>query len=184
MMNRKILAGIAGALAMGMAVPAMAETVTTTVAVEPTASVTVDHAAVLLTLDGTQGPENYDTFMSGLKHLNNTTADISVAISATALPADMNYWLFRDHTEAAAITALQADAIHSPDVTTGTGVFRYTGTQMNAGIGTTLFESVATSTNNTVGDPLPVVYAADARNSLPPPADHVTTVTWTIAPTP
>jgi hypothetical protein len=181
MMSKRLLAGFAGAMAMGLAVPAMAEEVTNTVTVEPTASLTVDHAALTLILDGTQGPENYDTFMSGIKHLNNTTADVSIAIAATALPDDMNYWLFRDHTEAAAIAALQADAAHSPVLD---GIFRYTGAAVNLGVATTLYKSVAISTDTVVGDPLPVVYAADARNSLPPPASHVTTVTWTIAPTP
>lgn len=177
MMSKKLLAGFAGAMAMGMAVPAMAAEVTNTVTVEPTVSIAAADTAVSLVLDGSQGAENYDTFLSALNHLNNVSADISVAVSATDLPADLVYWLFRDTTEADAKTAIETDLAHS----TLDGIFRYSGADVNLGIPTTVFATVLANTATTA---LPVVYAADARNSLPPPADHVTTVTWTIAPTP
>lgn len=181
MMRKKLLAGIAGAMAMGLAVPAMAfETesgVTNTVTIEPTVSISATDTAVALVLDGSQGAENYDTFLSSLNHLNNVSADISVAVTATDLPADLVYWLFRDKTEADAITAIETDLAHS----TVDGIFRYTGADVNTGVPTTVFATVVA---NSAATALPVVYAADARNSLPPPADHVTNVTWTIAPTP
>jgi hypothetical protein len=79
---------------------------------------------------------------------------------------------------ATAVTQIQANA--APDF--AGGIFRFTGAAVNTGVATTLFADVAISTNTTTGDVLPVVYAADARNSLPPVADHVTVVTWTIAP--
>ena len=180
MLNKRLLAGIAGTLALGMAVPAMAENVTNTIEVTPTVSLTVADATVALTLDRTQGGAiNYDTFASSLSHLNNVSADISVAISGSGLPADLVYWLFRDKTEAAAITEIEANSAHN----TLNGIFRYTGADINVagGVPTTIFETVVANSAYTT---LPVVYAADARNSLPPPASHVTTVTWTIAPTP
>jgi hypothetical protein len=188
MLNKRLLAGIAGALVMGMAVPAMAQqaeqpTATTeaTVEVAPTASIWAGDAAVLLTLNGT-GAENYAAVQSSLTHLNNTAADISVAIEngalATDLPANLNYWLFRGMDRATAVTKIQADAAASYL----DGIFRFTGAAVNTGVATSLFADVAISTNTTTGDVLPVVYAADARNSLPPVADHVTVVTWTIAP--
>lgn len=184
MMSRKLLAGIAGAVAMGMAVPAMAQEVQTattdsTITVESTASIW-SAATVQLTLNGT-GAENYDLLESSLTHLNNTEANISVAIEngelATDLPDDMQYWLFRGMTEGAAYTELQNNAI--TDFTAG--VFRFSGTDVNTGVATTLFATVPISTNTTTGDVLPVIYGADARASLPPVADHVTVVTWTIA---
>ena len=181
MMSKRILAGIAGAMAMGLAVPAMAfETesgVTNTVTVEPTVQIAAVDTAVALVLDGSQGVENYDTFLSALNHLNNVSADISVAITATDLPADLVYWLFRNKTEVEAQTAIGTNATHS----TLDGIFRYTGAAVHTGVPTTVFATVVANTAVTA---LPIVYAADARNSLPPPADHVTTVTWTIAPTP
>lgn len=180
-MTKRLLAGIAGAMAMGLAVPAMAfETesgVTNTVTVEPTVSIAAADTAVTLTLDGAQGAENYDTFGSALNHLNNVSADISVAITATDLPADLVYWLFRNKTETEAQTAITTDAAHS----TLDGIFRYAGSDVNLGVPETVFATVVANTATTA---LPIVYAADARNSLPPPADHVTTVTWTIAPSP
>ena len=185
MMSKRILAGIAGAMAMGMAVPAMAQEVQTattesTITVESTASIWTNDANVQLTLNGT-GAENYDLLASGLTHLNNTAANISVAIEngalATDLPADMQYWLFRGMTEAAALTQLQANAVTD----FAGGVFRFSGADVNLGVAATLFATVPISTNTTTGDVLPVIYGADARASLPPVADHVTVVTWTLA---
>lgn len=177
MMSKKLLAGFAGAMAMSLTFPAMAEEVTNTVTVEPTVSIEAADTAVALVLDGSQGAENYDTFGSALNHLNNVEADISVAVDATDLPEDLVYWLFRDKTEAEAITEIEGDAAHS----TVDGIFRYSGGDVNTGVPTTVFATVVA---NSAATALPVVYAADARNSLPPPADHTTTVTWTIAPTP
>lgn len=185
MMSKKVLAGIAGAMAMGMAVPAMAQEVQTattgsTITVESTASIWTNDASVQLTLNGT-GAENYDLLASGLTHLNNTAANISVGIENglgdTPLPDNMQYWLFRGMTEAAALTELQAN---TPTNFT-TGVFRFSGAEVNTGVLSTLFATVPISTNTTTGDVLPVIYGADARASLPPVADHVTVVTWTIA---
>lgn len=175
MLSKKCLAGMAAAVAMSLAVPAMAEGVTNTITVKPTASIEAVHGTVSLTLDGSQGEENYDTFESSLSHLNNVQADISVAIDATDLPEDLAYWLFRDKTEAAAITEIMANSAHD----TMNGIFRYTGADVNSGVPPTVFATVGA---NSAATSLPVVYAADARLSQPPQADYVTTVTWTIAP--
>lgn len=180
MLNKKLLAGIAGAVALGLAVPAMAEDVTVNIAVEDTALISAQHDEIFLVLDGTQGIENYDTAPSSLTHTNNTAATISVAVATAgtpALPVDLTYWLFRDMTVGDAETAIEGDELTS----FANGIFRFSGAQVNTGVAATPFAdlTVASDPNGTA---LPVVYAADARNSLPPPNDHVTTVTWTIAP--
>jgi hypothetical protein len=190
MLNKRLLAGIAGLATLGLAVPAMAQevptetsdTVEVQIVVEAVAAISAPNS-ILLTLNS-PGAENWALEQSSLTHRNNTNADVSVGIAHTSgdlLPVDLVYWLFRNMDDTAANAHLVAGSAAN-SVTDGTlaGSFSFTGAAVNTGFTDVLFANLVKSVDDINGDTFPVVYAADARASLPPPSDSLTTVTWTI----
>jgi hypothetical protein len=156
------------------------------IVVTAVAAISAPNSSILLTLDS-PGAQNWAVSpTSSLTHRNNTEADVSVSIAHTSgddLPGDLVYWLFRnmDATAAEGILVAESDA---DSVTDGSlaGSFSFTGAQVHGGTATALFAELVESVDAVDGDTFDVVYAADARASLPPPSDTLTTVTWTIAP--
>jgi hypothetical protein len=179
------LAGVAFAAAPALAAGPVGQIDTKTYGVQvnvnvlPTVSVWSNTSLVTLNLDGTNGPEDWAAVSAPLTYISNVLADLSFSISKLSgddLPSDAVYWLF--HKDLTSAVAYLQGA--SPVTNAAAGAFRFSGAQVNTGVATTEFVDSLPIANAAAS--IPVVYAADLRNSLPPPSNSQTVVTWTIAP--
>lgn len=178
-MIRKISVSMLALIVAGIAGPAMAVSsdggvVNVNINVVPTVSMWSNDTDVNLVLDGT-GQENYAVFESALSVINNVDAHIDAQVDGT-LPDDiipgqspLNFFIFNSGDAASAHTAIVAVA----NAPAGALVW----TNDNLGDSQELFAN--TGVNPNIVD-LPIVYAADAPNSLPAVSNWDLTVTYTI----
>lgn len=198
-MLRKMTAGLVAASAMTFAGAAMAAGPTALqpvgqvngqtygvpveITVEPNVSIWAgagEHTnppVIQLTMDGADG-NNSATALSSVTYLTNTDASVSAQVDGT-LPAPIvsgggiNFFIFRDSTEAAAVAAISANA-YTP---AGALVWNYSNLGANQ-------QLIASTGINTSAQTDPIVYASDAPGELPLPNDYNLTVTYTIAAAP
>jgi hypothetical protein len=165
------------AATMGIAGPALAVSgsggeVDVNIEVHPIVSMWANHSSVALELTGAN-PENSDTFASSLSVINNVDANISASVAGD-LPDDIgganaiNFFIFRGD-EATAQSAIIANS----NAPAGALVWN------NDNLTSTQQLVANTSVNNNIAN-FPIVYGADAPNTLPGVEDWDLTVTYTI----
>lgn len=163
---------VAGLSSSALAVSSSGGTVGVNIEVHPIVSMWANHASIELELTGANA-ENSDTVASGLSVINNVDANISALVDGT-LPADIggqnaiNFFIFNG-TEPAAQAAIVSNS-NAP-----AGALKWTNDNLN-----TSQQLIASTGVNPNIVAFPIVYAADAPNTLPAVADWSLTVTYTI----
>lgn len=181
-MIRKVSVSLAALAAMGIAGAASAQvtktnTVEVNINVLPEVSFWFDHTNVSLEL-GT-GPENLDTFESGMNWISNVPSTVTAAVTGS-LPTPtpdtdggVYFFIFPDVEEADAINAIQ-DNSRAP---AGAGSWNYDSIDPNhQDHEQMLYAAAVTPTISNI----PWTYGASTPGDLPLPDDWDLTVTYTM----
>ncbi|MBB4208502.1 hypothetical protein [Roseinatronobacter bogoriensis] len=175
-MINKLSISLAALMAMGIAGAASAQivktnTVDVNIEVLPELSFWFGHPNVSLEL-GT-GPENLDVFESTMNYISNVagtiTAEVDGALPTPTVPGGgIQFYIFPDMGEAAAISAIQGNA-YNP-------VGSLAWNQAALGTTQTLYSAPVSQTISTI----PWTYGAATPGGLPLPDDWALTVTYTM----
>jgi len=179
-LNKIVVSAVALSVALALSAPAMATPVSSsggTVAVNinvlPTVSMWSNDATIALSLSGAN-PENSNAVASSLSVINNVDANIKAGVTGT-FPADLpanqsalNFFIFNGGTTASAYSAI----VSNSNAPSGALVWNAD----NTGDKTLI---ASTGVNQNIVNK-PIVYAADAPNSLPLPGTLPLVVTYTI----
>jgi hypothetical protein len=184
-LTKIFVSALALSVALALVGPAMATSVSSSggsvavnINVLPTVSMWSNDATIALTLSGANA-ENSNAVASSLSVINNVDANIKAGVTGT-FPADLpagqsalNFFIFNGYTLADAYSAIVANS-NAPGTPTPPAALVWNAD--NTGDKTLI---ASTGINQNIVSK-PIVYAADAPNSLPLPGNFGLVVTYTI----